>query len=65
MSIQPRVELEVAHWSKFLLERSRAEPESAQSPRVWSVDGTTCRSRTTFPLQIVFNADRAVLESDL
>ena len=43
--LQPSVELEVAHCSKFLLRRSRAEPESAQLRRVRSMDRTICPSR--------------------
>ena len=42
----PSVELEVAHCSKFLLIRNRAEPVNAQSLRVWSMDKTTCPSRS-------------------
>ena len=45
VSLQPRVELEVAHCTEFLLGRSRAEPESAQFRRVWSMDRTICHSR--------------------
>ena len=46
VSLGPSVELEVAHCSQFLLVRSRAEPESAHSQRVWSMDKTTCPSRS-------------------
>ena len=66
ISLRPSVELEVALRSDFLLVRSRAEPEGAQSPQVWSIDGTTCPSRSVVPIaawqQIIFNADRAVFE---
>ena len=34
---------------KFLLVRTQAEPESAKSLRVWSLDGTTCPSRSVVP----------------
>ena len=40
VSFQPSVDLEVAHRSEFLLGRGRAEPESPQFRRVWSVDRT-------------------------
>ena len=58
--------LEVAHCSKFLLVRSRAEAESAQSLRVWSMNGTTCPARHVVPIaalhQIIFDAGRAIVE---
>ena len=60
VSFQPSVELEVAHRSEFLLGRSRAEPESPQFRRVWSVDQTICPSRRVVCVanlqQIIFNA---------
>ena len=66
VSLQPSVELEVAHCAEFLMGRSRAEPESAQFRRVWSMDRTICPSRRVVYIaalqQIIFNADRSVLE---
>ena len=66
VSLQPRVELEVAHCTEFLLGRGGAEPESAQFRRVWSMDRTTCPSRRVVYIaalqQIVFNADRCAFE---
>ena len=47
------VELEVAHRSEFLLGRSRAEPESPQFRRVWSMDQTIC--------PMPFSRERSVL----
>ena len=66
VSLQPSVELEVAHCAEFLLGRSRAEPESAQFRRVWSMDRTICASRRVVCIaalqQLIFNADRCALE---
>ena len=45
VSFQPSIKLEVAHRSKFLLKHSRAEPESLQFRRVWSMDRTICPLR--------------------
>ena len=60
VSFQPSVDNEVAHRSEFLLERGRAEPESHQFRRVWSVDRTICPLRSAFCVaalqQIIFNA---------
>ena len=39
-----------AFGSKFLLVRSRAEPESAHSLQVWSMDVTNCPSRSIVPI---------------
>ena len=67
VSLQPSVELEVAHRSEFsTLGRSRAEPESAQSLRVWSMDRRICPSRRHVSIpalqQTIFNAGRAIVE---
>ena len=66
VSFQPNVELEVAHRSVFLLGRSRAEPESPQFRRVWSMDRTICPWRRIVCVaalqQFFFNAGRANLE---
>ena len=45
VSFQPSIKLEVAHRSKFLLGHRRAEPESPQFRRVWSMDRTICHLR--------------------
>ena len=67
-SLQPSVELDVAHCAEFPLGRGRAEPESAQFRRVRSVDQTMCPwMRVVYFAalqQIIFNADRTVLEND-
>ena len=52
MSLRPSVEPEVALCSDFLLVRSRAEPEGAQSLRVWSMDGTTRPARSVVPVRL-------------
>ena len=61
VSLQPSVELDVAHCSEFLLGRDQAEPESAQFRRVWSMDRTICPSRRVVYFatlqQIFLNAD--------
>ena len=66
VSLQPSVELEVSHCTEFLLGRSRAEPESAQFRRVWSMDRTICPSRRVVHnaalQQIIFNVDRCAFE---
>ena len=52
--------------SELFLGRSRAEPQSAQSLRVWAMDGTTCPSRSIVPTaavqQIVFDAGHSIVE---
>ena len=66
VSLQPSVELDVAHCADFLLGRARAEPESAQFRRVRSMDQTMCPwMRIVYFAalqQIIFNVDRSASE---
>ena len=67
VSLQPSVELEVAHRLEFLLGRSRAGPERSQFRRAWSMDRTICPSRRIVYIaalqQLIYNAGRRAFES--